>query len=63
MHDLIVRNEGSIFLLRPMTDAGREWVAEHIPEDAMRFGQSIIVEHRYIADIVEGARADGLDVG
>jgi hypothetical protein len=60
--DLSVRNEGSIFLLQPHTEAAHDWIAEHIPEDAMTFGDAVVVEHRYIADIVNGAIADGLAV-
>lgn len=60
--DLFVQNEGSIFLLRPLTDAGREWIAEHIPEDAQMFGDAVVVEHRYINNIVTGAQRDGLTV-
>jgi len=63
MRDLLVRDEGSIFLLVPVTPAGQEWVDEHIPADAQTFGKAIVVEHRYIADIVNGALADGLEVG
>jgi hypothetical protein len=38
--------------------AGEEWVSEHIPEDAMRWGaDSVVVEHRFIGDIVRGAVA------
>jgi hypothetical protein len=60
--DLTVRNEGSIFLLRATSDAGHEWISEHIPEDAQTFCGSIVVEHRYIENIVAGAMADGLAV-
>lgn len=62
MADLSIQNEGSIFLLRPLTDAGREWIADHIPGDAMTFGGSIVVEHRYIGEIAMGAVNDGLEV-
>lgn len=62
MPDLEVQNEGSIFLLRPVSDLGWEWVNEHIADDAMTFGNAIVVEHRYIGSIVDGAVADGLNV-
>jgi hypothetical protein len=62
MTDLTVENHGSIFLLRGESDLGREWIAEHIPEDAMTFGSAIAIEHRYIGAIVDGAVADGLEV-
>lgn len=63
--DFLVTGEGSgttVFLLHPRTDAAREWVADHLPEDAQRLGNAIAVEHRYIGDIVDGARNDGLAV-
>jgi len=60
--DFTVRNEGSIFLLTPHTDAARAWVEEHLPADAQTFGPAIVVEHRYIGDIVAGIQADGLEV-
>jgi hypothetical protein len=60
--DCFVENHGSIFLLRPVTPAGFAWVSEHIPEDAQFFGEAVCVEHRYIADIVEGIRDSGLEV-
>lgn len=62
MPDFSVETHGSIFLLRPLSDAACDWIAEHIPEDAQFFGDAIVVEHRYIADIVNGAINDGLRV-
>lgn len=62
MADLTVENHGSLFLLRPTTKVGQEWIDEHIPEDAMKMGTAVAVEHRYIEDIVLGALSDGLAV-
>lgn len=50
------------FLLHPFTEAARNWVAEHIPDDAQLFGEAVVIEHRYIGDIVRGIVADGLEV-
>lgn len=61
--DLVVRDEGSIFIVTPQTVAGEQWVAMHIPEDAMRWCNGVVVEPRYIEAIVTGAREDGLAVG
>lgn len=64
--DLSVQHDGgygSIFLLWSRTSAGDAWVKENLPSDAQTFGGAIVVEHRYIQDIVDGARADGLTVG
>jgi hypothetical protein len=60
--DFSVQNEGSIFLLIPHTDSGNAWIEEHISEDARRFGGGVVVEHRYILDIVNGSKNDGLEV-
>lgn len=62
MADLSVQDHGSIMILTPHTDAGREWIDEHIPEDAMTWGGGIVVEPRYMEAIVCGAIGDGLEV-
>ena len=60
--DFRVANEGNIFLLRPVSKAGKEWVTEHLPDDVMMWGEAAVVEHRFIGDIVEGIQGDGLVV-
>lgn len=60
--DFKVRNEGSIFLLQPITEAANDWVNDHIPKDAQFLGTAVAVEHRYIANIVQGIINDGLGV-
>jgi len=60
--DFFVENHGTVFLLRPLTPAANSWVKENLPEDHLTFGNSTVVEHRYIYDIVRGAQADGLEV-
>ncbi len=60
--DFIVENHFTIFLLTPLTPAANSWIDEHLPEDRMTFAGAVVVEHRYIADIVRGAIADGLAV-
>jgi hypothetical protein len=58
--DFYVANHGSIFLLTPVTQAAREWVAEHIPEDAPALGHSIAIEHRFVGEVLAGITEDGL---
>lgn len=60
--DFVVANHGSIFLLQPRSAAAHKWIAEHLPEDRQNFGTSVVVEHRYIGEIVAGIQADGLEV-
>jgi hypothetical protein len=60
--DFCVENHFSIFLLRPLTPAAESWIDEHIPDDAQHFGTAVVVEHRFIAEIVRGIQNDGLAV-
>jgi hypothetical protein len=62
--DITVQNEGSIFILTGRTDVGRAWIEEHCSEgDFNPFGHGArLVEHRFIGDIVNGAREAGLEV-
>lgn len=59
-NDFYVRNEGSIVLLTPDSDAAYDWCDEHLPEDAMRFGLSYVIEHRYADEILTGILGEGL---
>ena len=61
-HDFAIQNEGTIFLLTPWTPAAQGWIAEHLPEDATHFGASVVVEHRFIRDILAGIVNGGLTV-
>jgi hypothetical protein len=60
--DFEVHNEGSVYLLQPLTPAAAQWIAEHLPEDRTTFGTAVVIEHRFIGPIVEAIRADGLEV-
>ena len=61
--DFEVNDQGSIVLLTPMTESATDWVADNLPSDAMTFGLSIVIEHRYAQDILAGISDDGLTVG
>jgi hypothetical protein len=60
--DFTVTNAGSLVLLTPNTNAAQQWIDEHIPSDAQTFGLSIVVEPRYIQDILYGIESDGLTI-
>ena len=61
--DILVENHGSIFLLRPVSSAGQSWLRENvIGEETQIFGNAIVCEPRFVADIVFGARGEGLVV-
>ena len=59
--DFHFAHHGSITLLTPLTVAAYDWVDEHIPQNATRWGQcSVAVEPRYIGDIIAAIYEDGL---
>jgi len=61
--DILVENHNSVFLLRPISPAGRTWLQENvIGEETQLFGNAVVCEPRYVADIVFGARGQGLVV-
>jgi len=61
--DLLIENHGSIFLLRPASPVGQAWLQENaISEDTQLFGNAVVCEPRYVAEIVFGARGEGLVV-
>jgi hypothetical protein len=48
----------------PLTPSATSWIEEHIGQDNgyQPHFPTIVVEHRYIADIVDGIQNDGLAV-
>lgn len=62
--DFSVNNQGTIVLLQPLTDAARAWVEEHIGLDNgfQPYWPTVVIECRYVRDIIEGIRNDGLAV-
>jgi hypothetical protein len=61
--DITVENEGTIILFTPQTNRGAEWIEQHVQSDAMHFGKSLVVEHRYARDLAQGMVGDGLSLG
>ena len=60
--DFLVAYDGSLSLVTPVTQAAREWIDAHVPEDAPRFGPSLAVAPRYLDALLEGMEDDGLTV-
>lgn len=60
--DFEVNDCGSIMILQPMTEAAQTWSETHLPSDKLMFNGGVVVEPRYIADLVEGIQGDGLKV-
>lgn len=58
--DVLIHNEGSIFLFELLTTQAHQWVAENVqPEPWQMFGHSLSVEHRYARDLADVMVNDG----
>jgi hypothetical protein len=62
MVDLAVEYYGSLYLLQPLTEEALDWLHRHVAEGAQWFFTGLVVEPRYVGDIIQGAIADGLQV-
>lgn len=60
--DFSVQNEGTIFLVRSNNEAARQHLSENVQDDAQWFGGALVVEHRYIADLVSALQGNGFSV-
>lgn len=58
--DVLIRNEGSVFLFRPITPAAKQWIDENVQPNAQWFANALVVEHRYATDLATAMREDGL---
>jgi len=58
--DILVQNEGTIFLFCPLTFQAKEWIDHHVQPDAMWFGNALVVEHRFAWGLAQGMKDAGL---
>jgi hypothetical protein len=58
--DILIRNEGTLFLFCPLTSRAKEWIHEHVQPDAMWFGNALVVEHRFALGLAQGMKDEGL---
>jgi len=62
MSDFNLYQDESIAILTPVSAAGKDWVAVNIPDEATHYAGGVVIENRFISDIVEGIEADGLEL-
>lgn len=66
-HDFRVQNEGSIVVLHPCNDAARSWIDANLYENSddeplTWWGGGVVVEHRFVEEILNGISDAGLTV-
>lgn len=62
MTDLSFVHCGSTCLIRVHTEAGQDWCAENLPDEAVQWTGAIVVKPRYLQAIADGAASDGLTI-
>lgn len=60
--DFDLYDHGSLCVLIPMTRAAARWLSDNIGEDATTWGGGVVIEPRYVDDILLGIDDDGLTV-
>ncbi len=61
--DLIFENHFSLFLIRPISENGKQWLDENVgDENTLTFGGAVVCEPRYVEPIYRGAVEAGLAV-
>ncbi len=62
--DFTVNNHGSIVLVVPNTQAGIDWANENIGKDNgyQPYWPTMVFEPRYVDQVLDGIRAEGLTV-
>lgn len=62
--DVLVTREGSLFLVQPVSREAKAWVEENAYQDdeTQTWGDSIVVEYRYMSDLFDGMTDAGLVV-
>jgi len=58
--DVLVNDVGTLYTFCPLTLRAKEWIDEHVRDDAQWFGHALIVEHRYAWGLAQGMKDDGL---
>ena len=60
--DFWVLVQGTIALVKPLTRGANEWIREHVPHQSQWFGPALLLEQRYIAELLNRMVEDGLQV-
>jgi hypothetical protein len=58
--DVLIANEGTVFLFNPITSRAKEWIDENVQPEAQWFGTTLVVEHRFAWGLAQGMLDAGL---
>ncbi len=57
--DFVVENHFTLFLLFPLSDSAKLWVAEYLPPDHLTFGQAVVIDASCFWPILEALQIEG----
>lgn len=61
--DVVVTNDGSVVSFAPQTPAATAWIEDNVQSESWQWlGKSLVVDHRYAAQLVQGMLDAGLTV-
>jgi hypothetical protein len=60
--DIWILPQGTLALVRPLTQRATEWISQHLQDHSQWFGPALIMEHRYLVNLLPGMIEDGLHV-
>jgi hypothetical protein len=59
--DVRIERDVSVYLFHLQTRAAQEWVKGNLGDEGHQwFGGALVVEPRFVGDLLQGLRADGL---
>jgi hypothetical protein len=60
--DIWILPQGTLMLVRPLTQRATDWISQHALDDSQWFGPALVIEHDYLANLLNGMIQDGLHV-
>lgn len=59
--DIDVTDGGSVNIVTPLTDTATDWINENVSDEGYHpYWPSLVVESRYLGDLLFGMQSDGL---
>ena len=63
MSDFQIADQGSIFLIRPLNDAARQWLAENVVSEPWQWVKgALCVEARFARDLIKELEEAGFEI-
>jgi hypothetical protein len=60
--DIWILPQGTLALVRPLTEKASEWIKRHAQDHSEWFGPALVIEHHCLANLRNGMIRDGLQV-